>query len=167
VSLRFLGYDGGAGIGSGPGMAVGAALALHGRAELPVAILGDGDLLMAPAALWTAAHHGIPLLVVVANNQTYQNDEVHQTHMAITRGRPVENHWVGLRLDQPPVDFAALANSLGVEGLGPVERGRGPRAVFPTRRARRRGRTTGSGGCTHSTRIIGPRDMRGGWAAHG
>jgi thiamine pyrophosphate-dependent acetolactate synthase large subunit-like protein len=116
----WLGYDGGAGVGSGPGMALGAALALRNRPEMPVAILGDGDLLMAPSALWTAAHHAIPLLVVVANNQTYLNDEAHQIRVARARGRPLENHWVGLRLDKPAVDFAALANSLGVEGLGPV-----------------------------------------------
>jgi thiamine pyrophosphate-dependent acetolactate synthase large subunit-like protein len=118
----WLGYDGGAGLGSGPGMAVGAALALRDRGALPVAILGDGDLLMAPSALWTAAHHRLPLLLIVANNQTYLNDEAHQSRVARTRGRPLENHAVGLRMDQPAVNFAALATSLGVEGFGPVER---------------------------------------------
>jgi Thiamine pyrophosphate enzyme, C-terminal TPP binding domain len=44
--LDYLGQDGGAGIGSGPGMAVGAALALEGSGRLPVAVLGDGDFLM-------------------------------------------------------------------------------------------------------------------------
>ena len=64
--LEFLGMDGGAGIGSGPGMAVGAALALEGTDRLPVAVLGDGDLLMGGTALWTAAHYEVPLLVLVA-----------------------------------------------------------------------------------------------------
>ncbi len=84
----YLGYDGGAGIGSGPGMAVGAALALRGSGRIPVAILGDGDFLMAPSALWTAAHHHIPLLIVVVNNRSYFNDEEHQERVARTRGRP-------------------------------------------------------------------------------
>jgi len=38
--LEYLGYDGGAGLGSGPGMAVGGALALLGRGRLPIAVLG-------------------------------------------------------------------------------------------------------------------------------
>jgi len=119
-SGSYLGNDGGAGIGSGPGMAVGAALALRGSGRLPVAILGDGDLLMAPSALWTAAHHHIPLLIVVVNNRSYFNDEEHQERVARTRGRPPENRWIGQRIDDPPVDFAALARSLGAEGIGPV-----------------------------------------------
>src|SRR5690242_9859951 len=66
--LDYLGYDGGGGVGSGPGMAVGAALALQGSGRIPVAIMGDGEFLGAPSALWTAAHYKIPVLVVVANN---------------------------------------------------------------------------------------------------
>jgi thiamine pyrophosphate-dependent acetolactate synthase large subunit-like protein len=119
--LAYLGFDGGAGVGAGPGLAVGAALGLMGSGRLAVAILGDGDLLMANTALWTAAHHRIPLLFVVANNRTYLNDEAHQTRVAQTRDRPVENRGVGQRMDDPPVDFAALARSMGVEAIGPVE----------------------------------------------
>ncbi len=77
--LDYLGQDGGAGLGSGPGMAVGAALALAGSGRLPVAVLGDGDLLMGGSALWTAAHYGLPLLVVVANNDSFYNDVVHRS----------------------------------------------------------------------------------------
>ena len=118
--LDYLGQDGGAGLGSGPGMAVGAALALCGSDRLPVAILGDGDMLMGATALWTAAHYHIPLLVIVANNRTYLNDEAHQERVATVRGRPVENRWVGQRIDDPAPDFANLASSLGLQGLGPV-----------------------------------------------
>src|SRR6185437_2326768 len=63
--LDYLGYDGGGGVGSGPGMAVGAALALHKTGRLPVAIMGDGEFLGAPSALWTATHYELPLLIVV------------------------------------------------------------------------------------------------------
>src|SRR6185437_7134081 len=70
--LDLLGGDGGGGIGGGPGMAVGAALALKdsaaGEKRLPIAVLGDGDYLMGVTALWTAVHYRIPLLVVVSNN---------------------------------------------------------------------------------------------------
>jgi thiamine pyrophosphate-dependent acetolactate synthase large subunit-like protein len=85
-----------------------------------VAVLGDGDLLMANTALWTAAHHRIPLLVVVVNNQTYFNDEQHQERVARARNRPVGNRAVGQRMDDPPVNFAGLARDLGIEGFGPV-----------------------------------------------
>ncbi|MET0186547.1 MAG: thiamine pyrophosphate-binding protein, partial [Achromobacter sp.] len=67
--LDYLGYDGGGGIGSGPGMAVGAALGLLGSARLPVAVIGDGDFMMGVNALWTAANAQIPMLLVVCNNR--------------------------------------------------------------------------------------------------
>jgi len=115
-----LGNDGSAGVGSGPGMAVGSALALRGSGRLAAAILGDGDTLSSIQALWTAAHERIPLLVVVANNQTYRNDEVHQTRVARERGRPIENAWIGQRMTDPAIDYAAVARGLGAEGIGPV-----------------------------------------------
>jgi thiamine pyrophosphate-dependent acetolactate synthase large subunit-like protein len=117
-----LGGDGGAGLGSGPGIAVGAALGARGSGRPVVSVLGDGDTLMAPSALWTAAHHSLPVLVVVANNQSYFNDEEHQERVARVRSRPVENRWVGQRMDHPAVDFAGLARGLGVEGFGPVSK---------------------------------------------
>jgi len=118
--LDYLGYDGGAGIGSGPGMVVGAALALRRTDRVPVAVLGDGDLLMGGMALWTAARHRIPLLVIVANNRTFHNDEAHQEAVARTRRRPPENKWIGQRLDDPAVDLAGLARSQGWDAGEPV-----------------------------------------------
>jgi thiamine pyrophosphate-dependent acetolactate synthase large subunit-like protein len=122
LPLDYLGADGGEGIGSGPGLAIGAAVALEETGRLPVAILGDGDFLMGANAMWTAARYGIPLLVVVANNRSFFNDEIHQQHVAGTRGRPVENRWIGQRIDNPAVDIAALARSQGALGYGPVRR---------------------------------------------
>jgi len=118
--LDYLGHDGGAGVGSGPGMAVGAALALRGSGRIPVAILGDGDFLMGATALWTATHYRIPLLVVVANNRSYFNDELHQERVARERGRPIENRWIGQRLGEPDIDLAAMARAQGAPGFGPV-----------------------------------------------
>jgi thiamine pyrophosphate-dependent acetolactate synthase large subunit-like protein len=119
--LDYVGFDGGGGIGSGPGMAVGAALALRdmGSDRLPVAVLGDGDYLMGLTALWTACHYRVPLLVLVANNQSFFNDELHQERMARMRGRPVENRSIGLRMDDPPLDLATLARGQGAAGFGP------------------------------------------------
>jgi thiamine pyrophosphate-dependent acetolactate synthase large subunit-like protein len=111
--LDFLGMDGGAGIGSGPGMAVGAALALESSGRLPVAVLGDGDFLMGAAAIWTAAHYELPLLIVVANNSFYYNDVVHQERVAAQRGRPLKNSWIGQAITDPDPDLGAFARSLG------------------------------------------------------
>jgi thiamine pyrophosphate-dependent acetolactate synthase large subunit-like protein len=118
--LDYIGFDGGGGIGSGPGMAVGAALALRGTDRLPVAVLGDGDYLMGLTALWTAVRYEIPLLVVVANNASFFNDELHQERVARTRGRPIENRHIGLRMSDPPFDLAMLARGQGAVGIGPV-----------------------------------------------
>ena len=118
--LDFLGSDGGGGVGGGPGISVGAALALKGSGRLPVAICGDGDYLMGVTALWTAAHYRIPLLMLVANNRSFFNDELHQERVARMRHRPVENRWIGQRISDPDIDLAAMARAQGAEGFGPV-----------------------------------------------
>jgi thiamine pyrophosphate-dependent acetolactate synthase large subunit-like protein len=118
--LDYLGIDGGAGLGSGPGLVVGAALALHDTSRLAVAVMGDGDYLMGATALWTAAHYGLPLLIVIANNQSFYNDEVHQERMARQRGRLVANKWIGQHITGPDIDLAMLARSQGAVGLGPI-----------------------------------------------
>jgi thiamine pyrophosphate-dependent acetolactate synthase large subunit-like protein len=120
--LDFLGQDGGAGIGSGPGISVGAALALRGSGRLPVGICGDGDFLMGATAVWTAVHYRIPLLIVVANNRSFYNDEVHQERVARARGRPVDNKWIGQRIADPDIDICGLARAQGALGFGPVGR---------------------------------------------
>ena len=120
--LDALGGDGGGGVGAGPGMAVGAALALRGSGRLPVAVLGDGDYLMGCTALWTAAHYRLPLLVVVSNNNSFFNDELHQDRMARQRNRPVANRWIGQRIADPEPDLGMLAKAQGGEGFGPIRR---------------------------------------------
>jgi thiamine pyrophosphate-dependent acetolactate synthase large subunit-like protein len=119
--LDYLGSDGGGGVGGGPGISVGAALALKGSGRLPVAVCGDGDFLMGVTALWTAAHYRIPLLIVVANNRSFFNDELHQERVARMRGRPVENRWVGQKISEPDIDIAAMARAQGATAFGPVE----------------------------------------------
>jgi thiamine pyrophosphate-dependent acetolactate synthase large subunit-like protein len=118
--LDYLGFDGGGGIGSGPGMAVGGALALKDSTRLPVAILGDGDFLMGVTALWTGANARLPLLIIVVNNRSFFNDELHQERVARERGRPVANRWIGQRIDDPAPDLAQLAKAQGLVGIGPV-----------------------------------------------
>lgn len=118
--LDYLGSDGGGGVGGGPGISVGAALALKGSGRLPVAVCGDGDFLMGVTALWTAAHYRIPLLLVIANNRSFFNDELHQERVARMRGRPVANRWVGQRISEPDIDLASMARAQGALGFGPV-----------------------------------------------
>jgi acetolactate synthase-1/2/3 large subunit len=118
---EYLGHSGGGGVGYGPGAMVGGALAARDRGQLGVAIVGDGDLLMASGALWTAAHYGIPMLVVVNDNSSFYNDEPHQAHIARHRGRPAENSWIGMRIGDPDIDIAGLAASYGCAAHGTVE----------------------------------------------
>jgi thiamine pyrophosphate-dependent acetolactate synthase large subunit-like protein len=75
---------------------------------------------MGVTALWTAAHYRIPLLIVVANNRSFFNDELHQERVARMRNRPVENRWVGQRISEPDIDLAAMARAQGAQGFGPV-----------------------------------------------
>lgn len=118
--LDYIGHDGGAGVGSGPGMTVGAGLALKDTGRIPIALMGDGDFLMGNTAVWTAAHYRIPCLMVVCNNRSFYNDERHQGRMAQDRGRPVENRWIGQRLDNPDIDIAGMARMQGAVGIGPI-----------------------------------------------
>ena len=118
--LAYLGKDGGGGVGSGPGLTIGAALALRDSGRLVVGILGDGDVLMSVNALWTAARYQIPALFVVANNRSYYNDELHQEGVAKQRDRNPANRWIGQRIEDPAPDIAKMAEAQGVVGIGPV-----------------------------------------------
>jgi thiamine pyrophosphate-dependent acetolactate synthase large subunit-like protein len=124
----YLGRSGGGGVGYGIGASVGAALAHRGSGKLCVDIQGDGDLLFTPGALWTLAHHRIPLLLVMWNNRSYYNSEAHAERIARARSRPVENIGVGTRIEDPEVDFASLARSFGLHGEGPISE---PGAIRP------------------------------------
>lgn len=117
---RYLGHSGGGGMGYGPGALIGGGLAARDRGEFAVGIIGDGDLMYAPGAIWTAVNHSIPMLVVVNNNQTYLNDEQHQAEVARQRSRPVERATIGTSLENPGIDFAMLARSQGAWAAGPI-----------------------------------------------
>ena len=118
--LSYLGKDGGGGLGSGPGLSVGAAVALAGMGRYAVSVLGDGDFCMGATAIWTAVRHRIPMLVLIDNNRSYFNDELHQENVAKARGRDVRNRWIGLRMEDPMPDIAQLASAQGAVGIGPV-----------------------------------------------
>jgi benzoylformate decarboxylase/acetolactate synthase-1/2/3 large subunit len=114
------------------GISLGVALAHRDAGRLVVDLQPDGDLMFNLGALWVAAYHRIPLLVVTFNNRAYHNDWEHQERMARQRGTPVENAYVGMELDHPAPDFAAIARGLGWWAEGPVEQ---PDALAPALRA--------------------------------
>ncbi|HYB69779.1 MAG TPA: thiamine pyrophosphate-dependent enzyme, partial [Candidatus Bathyarchaeia archaeon] len=118
---RSYGGSGGAGLGYGLPAALGVALAHRGSGRVCVNLQADGDLLYVVSALYTAAHHRLPLLTVMFNNRTYGNDETHQEVVAKARGRPVENKVVGIRIDDPAPDFARIAQGFGVWAEGPID----------------------------------------------
>ena len=118
--LSFMGNDGGGAVGTGPGHTIGTALALKDSHRLVIGVLGDGDYLMGSNALWTASRIEIPMMIVIADNRSYFNDEMHQERVAVTRTRPVQNRWIGQRIDDPPVDLVAMARAQGFDGEVPV-----------------------------------------------
>lgn len=113
---------GGGGLGEGLGHAIGVALANRGKGRLTINIQSDGDMLFTPAAIWTAVHHRIPLLIIMYNNRTYGNDLGHQSAMAQVRSRPIERRTIGIDIDDPNVDFVGLARSFGAWAEGPIEK---------------------------------------------
>ena len=119
---QHLGTSGGAGLGYGMGASIGAALAMKGSGKLCVNIQADGDLLMTSSALWTAAKHKIPMLIVMHNNQSFYNSEEHGIEIAKFRKRPVETAGIGTHVSEPVVDYATVARGFGVHGEGPIEK---------------------------------------------
>jgi len=119
----------GGGVGYGLPSSIGAALGHKGSGRLCVSIIGDGDFMMTSNALWTAAKYEIPLLVVIMNNRSYYNDEEHQERMARWRQRPIENKGIGIRIEEPAPDIAAIARALSVDGFGAITE---PNQLGPT-----------------------------------
>jgi acetolactate synthase-1/2/3 large subunit len=114
------------------GISLGVALAHRGKSRLVVDLQPDGDLMFDAGALWVAAKHRIPLLVVMFNNRAYFNDWEHQIRMAQQRGTPVDRAYIAMDLDEPPPDFAALARSMGWYAQGPIAQ---PQELAPALRS--------------------------------
>ena len=73
-------------------------------------------------ALWVAAKHEIPMLVVMFNNRAYYNDWEHQIRMARCAAPPTgaRQHRHGHRAGPSPTS-PALARSMGWYAEGPIE----------------------------------------------
>jgi len=119
---RHTGMSGGWGIGYFAPAAVGVALANRDKGRFTVSIQSDGDLMYAPGILWTAAHHKIPLLYVMHNNRAYHQEIIHLQRVSARRQRGVEGQAkIGNVIENPNIDFAQLASSLGIWSEGPIE----------------------------------------------
>jgi benzoylformate decarboxylase len=97
------------GIGWGLPASVGVSLA-HPRRPV-VCFSGDGSAMYSIQALWTAAHHKLPLNVVIANNGGYR---IIKQRLLAFHG---DDHYVGMDFADPPVDFVGMARSLGLEAM--------------------------------------------------
>jgi benzoylformate decarboxylase len=107
----FFGLRGG-GIGWGLPAAMGVKLALPGRPV--VGLIGDGSAMYTCQALWTAAHLRLGVVLVILNNASYR---ILKQRVHAMKGLAAQaDRYVGMELDDPPVDFVGLARSLGVEG---------------------------------------------------
>jgi len=118
---QMLGGSGGQGVGYGLPASVGAALANKALGRMTVTFQPDGDLLYAPGALWTAAHHKIPLLMVMHNNGGYYQEVMHLQRMASLHNRRTDQAWIGNSLRNPDIDYAKIAQGMGVWAEGPIK----------------------------------------------
>ena len=103
------------------GISIGVALAHRDSGRLVVDLQPDGDLMFDLGALWIAAYHRIPMLAVMFNNRAYYNDWEHQERMARARGTDIGRAYIGMEIDKPAPDFAAVARAMGWHGEGPVD----------------------------------------------
>jgi len=97
------------GIGWGLPASVGVSLANPQRPV--VCFSGDGSSMYSIQALWTAAHHKLPLNVVICNNGGYR---IIKQRLLAFHG---DDHYVGMDFVDPPVDFSGLAKSFGLEAI--------------------------------------------------
>lgn len=118
---QHIGGPGGFGIGYGAPAAVGAALANRAEGRFSLNIQTDGDLMYAPGVLWTAVHHRIPLLTVMHNNHGYHQEVMHIQRMADRRDRVLSDGPIGTQIIGPSIDYAKLAQSMGMWATGPIE----------------------------------------------
>jgi acetolactate synthase-1/2/3 large subunit len=111
---------GGQGASSGIPCAVGAALANRKYGRLSINIQNDGDLMYAPGVLWTAAHHRIPMLTIMNNNRGYHQEVMHLQRMACRHNRDLTTAKIGTAIEDPNIDYAKLAESMGWYAEGPI-----------------------------------------------
>jgi acetolactate synthase-1/2/3 large subunit len=113
-------FSGGQGASSAVPCAVGAALANRKYGRLSINFQNDGDLMYAPGVLWTAAHHRIPMLTIMNNNRGYHQEVMHLQTMACRHNRDLTTARIGTGIEDPNMDYAKLAQSMGWYAEGPI-----------------------------------------------
>jgi acetolactate synthase-1/2/3 large subunit len=76
--------------------------------------------MMGPGSLWTASHHRIPLLTIMHNNRAFHQEVMEVERMALVHGRNATRAHIGTTLDDPNIDYAKMAQSMGMYGEGPI-----------------------------------------------
>ena len=99
---------------------IGAALAHRDAGRIAVSIMGDGEIMCCPGIFWTAAHHRIPVLMVMHNNRAYHQELMHVQRMADRHGRGIDRAGIGTTISNPDIDFAKIADGMGVWSKGPI-----------------------------------------------
>jgi acetolactate synthase-1/2/3 large subunit len=117
---QYIGESGGYGIGYNAPATLGAALANRKYGRLTVNTQSDGDLMYAPGILWTAAHHRIPILNIMHNNRAYHQELMYIQRMCNRHNRGIDRAKIGTTLEDPNIDFAKMAQSMGVYAEGPI-----------------------------------------------
>ena len=97
--------------GFGMGAPLGAKLAAPDRPV--IGLVGDGSVFYSDSALWTAAHHSIPVLYVIANNGAY--GIVAGAFGGAGGTMHTSGDYAGVVLDG--ADIVKLSESFGVEGI--------------------------------------------------
>ena len=124
-ALSWLGRSGAAGQGYGPPASIGAALGNKSLGRFSFSYQGDGDLMYVPGSLWTATHHNIPMLMMIHNNRGYHQEVMHVQRLSNRRNR-VANLGktmgpVGTSIENPDIDYATMAKSMGWWSAGPIK----------------------------------------------
>jgi acetolactate synthase I/II/III large subunit len=117
---QYIGGAGAEGVGYAAPAAVGAAIAHKKHGRLPIAIQPDGDLMCANGVLWTAAHHKVPMLIMMHNNRAYHQEVMGLQGLANRRQRGIDHIQIGTKIYDPFIDYAKLASSMGIRSEGPV-----------------------------------------------
>ncbi|MBT4109703.1 MAG: thiamine pyrophosphate-binding protein [Pelagibacterales bacterium] len=97
------------GIGWAVSGCIGVSLANNNKTI--VAIIGDGSSMYAIQSIWTAAHYNLPIIYVIANNQSYRIIKER------LEGFHDNTNFVGMDFNKPKIDFVKLGNSMGVESM--------------------------------------------------
>jgi len=128
-----IGGPGGYGVGYNSPAAVGAALANRDLGRFSLNLQTDGDMMYVPGVLWTAARHKIPMLTVMHNNRGYHQETMHVQRMSNRRNRVAylgkDLGPLGTRIENPDIDYAKLAASMGWWSAGPIT---DPKDIGPT-----------------------------------